>query len=82
MQSAPPSTPPRHEDTNVTSTHPLLTEQKKKQNLSFVLEGIHKVKFEDRPIPALRNPHDVLINVKYTGICGSDVCTTKCHHAT
>lgn len=43
------------------------------QNLSFILEGIHQVKFEDRPIPELKNPHDVLINVKYTGICGSDV---------
>ncbi|KAJ6018107.1 Polyketide synthase enoylreductase [Penicillium sp. IBT 35674x] len=43
------------------------------QNLSFVLQGIHQVKFEDRPVPELKNPHDVLINVKYTGICGSDV---------
>ncbi|OJJ48067.1 hypothetical protein ASPZODRAFT_14220 [Penicilliopsis zonata CBS 506.65] len=43
------------------------------QNLSFVLEGIHKVKFEDRPIPELKTPHDVLVTVKYTGICGSDV---------
>ncbi|KAA8645543.1 hypothetical protein EYZ11_005432 [Aspergillus tanneri] len=43
------------------------------QNLSFVLEGVHQVKFEDRPIPELQNPHDVLINVKFTGICGSDV---------
>ena len=46
------------------------------QNLSFVLEGIHQVKFEDRPIPELKDPHDVLINVKYTGICGSDVRDT------
>ncbi|GAB1196115.1 D-xylulose reductase A [Aspergillus pseudonomiae] len=43
------------------------------QNLSFVLEGIHKVKFEDRPIPELRDAHDVLVNVRFTGICGSDV---------
>ncbi|KAI9923447.1 hypothetical protein MW887_009308 [Aspergillus wentii] len=43
------------------------------QNLSFVLEGIHQVKFEDRPIPELKDPHDVLVNVRYTGICGSDV---------
>ena len=45
------------------------------QNLSFVLEGIHKVKYEDRPLPELETPHDVIINVKFTGICGSDVCT-------
>ncbi|KAE8363644.1 D-xylulose reductase A [Aspergillus caelatus] len=43
------------------------------QNLSFVLEGIHKIKFEDRPIPELRDAHDVLVNVRFTGICGSDV---------
>ncbi|KAE8417024.1 D-xylulose reductase A [Aspergillus pseudocaelatus] len=43
------------------------------QNLSFVLEGIHKIKFEDRPIPELRYAHDVLVNVRFTGICGSDV---------
>lgn len=43
------------------------------QNLSFVLEGVNKVKFEDRPIPEIKNPHDVLVQVKYTGICGSDV---------
>ncbi|KAJ5580140.1 uncharacterized protein N7459_006125 [Penicillium hispanicum] len=43
------------------------------QNLSFILEGIHQVKFEDRPVPELKDPHDVIINVKYTGICGSDV---------
>ncbi|KAL2808529.1 chaperonin 10-like protein [Aspergillus granulosus] len=43
------------------------------QNLSFVLQGIHKVTFEDRSVPELKNPHDVIVNVKYTGICGSDV---------
>lgn len=41
--------------------------------MSFVLEGIHKVKFEDRPIPQLRDAHDVLVDVRFTGICGSDV---------
>ncbi|WEW59897.1 sorbitol dehydrogenase [Emydomyces testavorans] len=43
------------------------------QNPSFVLKGIKQVKFEDRPIPTIQHPHDVLINVKFTGICGSDV---------
>ncbi|KAI1912366.1 hypothetical protein LOZ39_002569 [Ophidiomyces ophidiicola] len=43
------------------------------KNLSFVLEDIRKVKFEDRPIPTLKHPHDVLVHVRYTGICGSDV---------
>lgn len=43
------------------------------QNLSFVLEKPGSVKFEDRPVPTLQSPNDVIINVKYTGICGSDI---------
>ncbi|KAI9788831.1 MAG: hypothetical protein M1833_002797 [Piccolia ochrophora] len=42
-------------------------------NRSFVLESKGKVKFEDRPVPELASPNDVLINIKQTGICGSDV---------
>lgn len=38
-----------------------------------MLEKANSLKFEDRPIPTLKSPHDVLINVKFTGICGSDV---------
>ncbi|KAH6695118.1 sorbitol dehydrogenase [Plectosphaerella plurivora] len=44
-----------------------------KSNLSFVLNKVHDVSFEDRPIPTLQSPHDVLVAVNYTGICGSDV---------
>jgi D-xylulose reductase len=43
------------------------------QNLSFVLEKPGSVKFEDRPIPKITSPYDVLVNVRWTGICGSDV---------
>ena len=43
------------------------------QNLSFILEKAGSVKYEDRPVPTLKTPYDVLVNVKYTGICGSDV---------
>lgn len=43
------------------------------QNLSFVLEKQDHVKFEDRPIPTIQDPYDVIVNVKFTGICGSDV---------
>ena len=32
-----------------------------------------KVVFEDRPMPKLSDPYDVLVQVKFTGICGSDV---------
>ncbi|KAL7274030.1 hypothetical protein RUND412_003090 [Rhizina undulata] len=43
------------------------------QNLSFVLKAIKDVVFEDRPIPELKNPNDVLVRINVTGICGSDV---------
>ncbi|KAK0732558.1 chaperonin 10-like protein [Apiosordaria backusii] len=42
-------------------------------NLSFVLNKPNDVSFEERPIPKLKSPHDVLVAVNYTGICGSDV---------
>lgn len=43
------------------------------KNPSFVLLSPNKTTYEDRPIPTIHSPHDVLITIKYTGICGSDV---------
>ncbi|EXJ61945.1 D-xylulose reductase A [Cladophialophora yegresii CBS 114405] len=43
------------------------------ENNSFVLRGVKDVLFEDRPIPKLNGPRDVLLQVNFTGICGSDV---------
>ncbi|KAK4116660.1 GroES-like protein [Canariomyces notabilis] len=42
-------------------------------NLSFILNKPNDVSFEERPLPQLKSPHDVLVAVNYTGICGSDV---------
>ena len=47
----------------------------KAKNLSFVLDSPLKVKYEDRPVPELKDPHDVIVQVAWTGICGSDVST-------
>ncbi|GJJ13430.1 hypothetical protein Clacol_007684 [Clathrus columnatus] len=41
-------------------------------NESFVLRAIKETAFEQRAIPELK-PHEVLVTVKKTGICGSDV---------
>lgn len=41
-------------------------------NPSFVLRGIDDVAYEERPIPEVTGD-EVLVNVKKTGICGSDV---------
>ncbi|KAI1806528.1 GroES-like protein [Daldinia bambusicola] len=46
---------------------------KSASNLSFVLNKPHDVQFSDKPVPTLQSPHDVLVAVNYTGICGSDV---------
>ncbi|KAI9270563.1 chaperonin 10-like protein [Phascolomyces articulosus] len=42
------------------------------KNLSTVLVGAEKIDMRDMPIPEV-GPYDVLVNVKVTGICGSDV---------
>ncbi|KAA1466332.1 xylitol dehydrogenase [Dentipellis sp. KUC8613] len=41
-------------------------------NPSFVLHGIDNVAYEERPVPQIGDD-DVLVEVKKTGICGSDV---------
>jgi len=38
-----------------------------------VLQKPLSVTFEDRPTPSLDSPYDVLLQVNYTGICGSDI---------
>ncbi|KAM5354312.1 hypothetical protein ACJ41O_000962 [Fusarium nematophilum] len=35
--------------------------------------GPGKVRFENRPIPEIEDPNDILINIAYVGVCGSDV---------
>ncbi|RMZ92159.1 hypothetical protein DV736_g632, partial [Chaetothyriales sp. CBS 134916] len=49
--------------------------QTKAKNKSFVLQAVEKVRFEDRSVPSLadHDPHSVLLNVNFTGICGSDI---------
>ena len=43
------------------------------QNPSFILQEPNKVTYEDRPVPVLSSPYDVIIKPRWTGICGSDV---------
>uniref|UniRef100_A0A060T2M0 ARAD1A09570p n=1 Tax=Blastobotrys adeninivorans TaxID=409370 RepID=A0A060T2M0_BLAAD len=42
-------------------------------NPAFVLEKIGKFTTENREVPKLENPTDVIVRVTETGICGSDV---------
>ncbi|CAI5756308.1 unnamed protein product [Candida verbasci] len=42
-------------------------------NPSLVLNKIDDISFENYPIPEIVDPHDVIVEVKKTGICGSDI---------
>lgn len=50
-------------------------------NLSCLLYGPHEAKFEDREVPGIQDPHDVVIRIAYVGVCGSDVSKASfpCH---
>ncbi|MCI0474992.1 MAG: alcohol dehydrogenase catalytic domain-containing protein [Anaerolineales bacterium] len=40
---------------------------------AFVVRGVGKLEWVERPIPQIKDPDDVLLKVKAVGICGSDV---------
>ncbi|CAN3375459.1 hypothetical protein DIURU_002347 [Diutina rugosa] len=42
-------------------------------NPSLVLNKIDDITFEELPAPKIESPNDVLVEVKKTGICGSDI---------
>ncbi|KAM0794764.1 L-iditol 2-dehydrogenase [Usnea florida] len=50
-----------------------MAEKSENQNLSCFLYGPKEAKYEDRPIPEINDPHDVIIRINYIGVCGSDV---------
>jgi hypothetical protein len=62
-----PEMGPKAEDGETIAGRPIA------QNQSFVLQEPGRVSYENRPIPQLKDPNDVIVEVKYTGICGSDV---------
>ncbi|ODV60837.1 NAD(P)-dependent alcohol dehydrogenase [Ascoidea rubescens DSM 1968] len=43
------------------------------KNPSVVLQKPGKIVFEDRPVPIISNPYYVKVQIKKTGICGSDI---------
>ncbi|KAF5019982.1 hypothetical protein F66182_7999, partial [Fusarium sp. NRRL 66182] len=42
-------------------------------NPSCLLYGPGDAQFEDHPVPQIEDPHDVIVKIAYTGVCGSDV---------
>ncbi|KAF1971627.1 GroES-like protein [Bimuria novae-zelandiae CBS 107.79] len=49
------------------------TNIKEMKNPSIVLYKAGDARLEDRPVPEIEDPHDVLIRIAYVGVCGSDV---------
>ncbi|KAJ5081047.1 hypothetical protein N7456_008513 [Penicillium angulare] len=43
------------------------------QNLSCLLYGPEDARFEDRPLPIIEDPMDVVVRIAYVGVCGSDL---------
>ncbi|BCS29173.1 alcohol dehydrogenase family protein [Aspergillus puulaauensis] len=40
---------------------------------AVVFNGLHKVAVEDRPVPQVQHPEDIVIKATYTALCGSDL---------
>lgn len=49
----------------------------RQENLSCVLYGPGKVRFEERPLPVVEDAHDVVVRIAYVGVCGTDVCEPR-----
>ncbi|KAI1375646.1 GroES-like protein [Hypoxylon crocopeplum] len=45
----------------------------KMENPSVLLYGPLEARIENRPLPTIRDPNDVIVRIAYTGVCGSDV---------
>ncbi|KAH3940800.1 hypothetical protein HBI70_188420 [Parastagonospora nodorum] len=43
------------------------------KNPSIVLYGAKNAKLEERPVPELSDPNNVIVRIAYVGVCGSDV---------
>lgn len=49
------------------------TNSKDMKNPSIVLYKPGDARVEDRPMPEIEDPHDVLVRIAFVGVCGSDV---------
>lgn len=46
---------------------------------AVVFKGIKKVEVEERPIPKIQDPHDIIVKVRYTALCGSELHVFRGH---
>jgi threonine dehydrogenase-like Zn-dependent dehydrogenase len=43
------------------------------QNPSIVLYGPGNARLEDKPVPEIVDGHEVIVQIAFVGVCGSDV---------
>ena len=37
---------------------------------AVVFKGVREVAVEDRPVPTIQDPQDIIVKVQYTALCG------------
>ncbi|KAK5625773.1 hypothetical protein RRF57_001489 [Xylaria bambusicola] len=48
---------------------------------AVVLKGVRDVTVEERPIPTIQDPKDIIVKVRYTALCGSELHVFRGHQA-
>lgn len=48
---------------------------------AVVFKGKEKVEIEERPVPKIKDPTDIIIKVRYTALCGSELHVYRGHQA-
>ncbi|GAP85067.1 putative zinc-type alcohol dehydrogenase-like protein [Rosellinia necatrix] len=46
---------------------------------AVVLKGVKEVAVEERPIPIIQDPRDIIVKVRYTALCGSELHVFRGH---
>lgn len=48
---------------------------------AVIFKGPHEVAIEDRPVPKIQDPTDIIVKVEYTALCGSELHVFRGHQA-
>ncbi|PSK46054.1 hypothetical protein B9Z65_5022 [Elsinoe australis] len=46
---------------------------------AVIFDGPYKISLQDRPIPTIRDPTDIIVKVAYTALCGSELHVFRGH---
>lgn len=48
---------------------------------AVIFKGPHEVAIEDRPVPKIQDPTDIIVKVEFTALCGSELHVYRGHQA-